>query len=224
MFQPTDSVNEEEALQTIRILVKTIYETDEQTGDDEDIQGLARDVCDECISILKEPEKSQAKPAAKILCTFMSTTRESFFVLVKSHTYRRHTASIAKFTISQVVPHLVGLFLNPDEVGNRGPILTLLSDFISAARDSLSKMPPEPETEGGMQVELTAPPLVPYKDEVLGVLAVGLKSAPSRRPALAGLQGMVATENLLTNEELAYIVHNVNEILNADSDEIDDAR
>lgn len=75
-----------------------------------------------------------------------------------------------------------------------------------------------------MQVELTAPPLISYKDEVLGVLAVGLKSMSSRRPAIAGLQGMVSTENLLTNEELAFIVHNVNEILNADSDEIDDAR
>ncbi len=75
-----------------------------------------------------------------------------------------------------------------------------------------------------MLVELTTPPLMPYKDEILGVLAVGLKSMSSRRPALAGLQGMVTTENLWTDEELTFIVHNVNEILNADSDEIDDAR
>ena len=101
----------------------------------------------------------------------------------------------------------------------------VLSEFISAARDSSPKMLRQTNlTEGGMEVELTAPPLFSSKDEVLGVLAVGLKSVSSRRPALAGLQGMVTTENLLTNEELAYIVHNVNGILNADSDEIDDAR
>ncbi len=61
--------------------MKTIYETDERASEDKDIQGLARDVCEECIDILKEPEKSQAKPAAKILCTFMSTTREPSFSL-----------------------------------------------------------------------------------------------------------------------------------------------
>jgi DNA repair/transcription protein MET18/MMS19 len=75
IFQPTDSVNEEEALRTTQVLVKTIHETDGQNEDDADINGLAHDICEECINILKEPEKSQAKPAAKILCAFMSTTR-----------------------------------------------------------------------------------------------------------------------------------------------------
>lgn len=78
IFQPTDSVNEAEALRTTQILVKTIHEKDQPAGDDTEIQGLARDVCEECITILKEPEKSQAKPAAKVLCAFMSTTRKPF--------------------------------------------------------------------------------------------------------------------------------------------------
>lgn len=76
IFQPTDSANEEEALRTTQILVETIYGTDELNVDDTDVQGLAREACEECIGILKEPEKSQARPAAKILCAFMSTTRE----------------------------------------------------------------------------------------------------------------------------------------------------
>jgi DNA repair/transcription protein MET18/MMS19 len=75
-----------------------------------------------------------------------------------------------------------------------------------------------------METETTGPALAPYKDEVLGVLTVGLKTASSRRPALAGLQGMATTENLLTDEELGFVVHNVNEILEADSDELDDVR
>jgi DNA repair/transcription protein MET18/MMS19 len=56
----------------MQALVVTIHEDDAQ---DEDLQGLARDACEECISILREPEKSQAKPAIKVLCAFMSTTR-----------------------------------------------------------------------------------------------------------------------------------------------------
>ena len=47
-------------------------------GDKEDeaeIVGLAKDACDERMEILREPEKSQAKHAIKVLCAFMSTTR-----------------------------------------------------------------------------------------------------------------------------------------------------
>ena len=72
IFQPTDSLTEEEALSTVRVLVVTIHSEDAQ---DEDVQGLARDACEECIGILREPEKSQAKPAIKVLCTFMASTR-----------------------------------------------------------------------------------------------------------------------------------------------------
>jgi len=73
IFQPTDPETEEEALKAIQIVIKTIY-ADEVT--DAEIVGLAKDACEECIQILKEPEKSQAKPAIKVLCAFMSTTRQ----------------------------------------------------------------------------------------------------------------------------------------------------
>jgi DNA repair/transcription protein MET18/MMS19 len=56
--------------------VKTIYaEEDASNTPSEEIQGLAKDASEECIQILKEPEKSQARAATKILCTFMTTTR-----------------------------------------------------------------------------------------------------------------------------------------------------
>jgi len=59
----------------LQALIKTIY------GDDgaeckEDTKGLAHDACEECINILREPEKSQARPATRILCSFMTTTCE----------------------------------------------------------------------------------------------------------------------------------------------------
>ena len=80
IFQPVDLETEQEALKTTQILVKTIY-TDEEAAveSNEDIQGLARDACSECINILKEPEKTQARAATKVLCAFMSTTRMSRF-------------------------------------------------------------------------------------------------------------------------------------------------
>lgn len=58
------------------MLIKTIYDDDkDKLLSNEEIQGLARDACEECLQILKEPEKSQAKPAIKVMCAFMSTTR-----------------------------------------------------------------------------------------------------------------------------------------------------
>lgn len=77
IFQPVDPVTEEAALRTTQVLIQTLYsnpEVDSQL-EEADIQGLAKEACEECIQILREPEKSQAKPAIKVLCAFMSTTR-----------------------------------------------------------------------------------------------------------------------------------------------------
>lgn len=124
-------------------------------------------------------------------------------------------ASVAQYTISQAVPHLVKLFLKPDELPNRPPISVLLAELVVAARDSISNS--EPDLKRDI-------PLIPFKDEVLGVFTVGLKTASSCQPALAGLNAMVTTPELLTDEELGFIVHNANDILQADLDDGDDAR
>ncbi|KII87506.1 hypothetical protein PLICRDRAFT_55462 [Plicaturopsis crispa FD-325 SS-3] len=198
IFQPTDPVTEEEALKATQTLIKTIY-GDGASADamDTDIQGLARDACQECIEILREPEKSQARPATKVLCAFMSTT-----------------PSVCRFTISQAVPHFVKLFLDPDEVSNRPAVLSLLSDLIVAARDSATVA--SSDSDAAEEVFI-----LPFKDAVLGVFTVGLKTQASRRSALAGLKGLVTTKHLLTDDELGFVVHNTNEALQADIDELE---
>ncbi|KAL1941257.1 hypothetical protein VTO73DRAFT_7469 [Trametes versicolor] len=196
IFQPTDSETEEKALKTTQVLIHTIYSANEAVGGDSaEIEGLAKDACDECIQILREPEKSQAQHAIKVLCAFMSTT-----------------PSVARFTLARAVPHLVKLFHNPDELPNRAPTLRLLADLIEAARKSTAEDPEVLPEEGNV-------PLSPYKDEVLGVLTVGLKTPASALPAIDGLKSMVRTGGLLTDEELGFVVHNVNDILQKDEDE-----
>ncbi|TFK39917.1 Dos2-interacting transcription regulator of RNA-Pol-II-domain-containing protein [Crucibulum laeve] len=191
IFQPTDAETEVEALKTTQVLVNTIYaEQENSLESDEDIQGLARDACEECIQILREPEKSQAKPATRILCAFITTT-----------------PSVSRYTLSQAVPHLVKLFLNPDEILSRPAILVLLSDFIVAARDSFTR---------GSVMDNSEPLLLPYKDEVLGVFLVGLKNSSSRIQALEGLSGLIGTPRLLSDEEVGFVVHNINEVMAED--------
>ncbi|SJL03979.1 uncharacterized protein ARMOST_07336 [Armillaria ostoyae] len=198
IFQPTDTITSDMALTCTQSLVKTIYSAESWTeGDAEtDIEGLAQDACEECIKILREPEKSQARPAIKVLCAFMSTT-----------------PSVARYTISKTAPHLVTLFVTLDDTASRLSDLLLLSDLIAAARDSVSNL---------QQSEVTEPPLLPYKDEVLGIVTTGLQTSSLRRPALACLLGMVSTKNLLTDEELGFVVHKANEVFQGDTNENDD--
>lgn len=66
--------------------------------------------------------------------------------------------------------------------------------------------------------------LSPYKDEVLGVFTVGLKAPSTRKHALEGLKGMVTTRGLLADDELGFVVHNVNEVLSDNGDEDEDVR
>lgn len=121
------------------------------------------------------------------------------------------TASVAKFTLSQAIPHLVQLFLNPDEIQNRAPTSRLLTDLVSAA-----------QTISITDADGSSTPLSLYKDEVLGVFTVGLKNTASCVHALSGLKGMTLTPHLLTDEELGFIVHNVNETLSKDENEEDE--
>ncbi|KAI0686671.1 ARM repeat-containing protein [Cytidiella melzeri] len=191
IFQPTDPETESLALNTTQVLVRTIYDThDSQTAQDEDVQGFAKDVSEECIKILREPEKNQAKHAIKVICVFVSST-----------------PSVAKYTLSQAVPHLVQLFLNPDEAQNRAATLGLLADLVGAVRES---------SVGGAITERGTPSLLPYKDEVLGVFTVGLKNAASCVYAISGLKGLALIPGLLTEEELGFVVHSVNEVLTND--------
>ncbi|KAJ7314418.1 ARM repeat-containing protein [Mycena albidolilacea] len=197
IFQPTDSATEEAALAAMQALVVTIHAEDD--AQDEDLQGLARDACEECIGILREPEKSQAKPAIKVLCAFMSTT-----------------PSVSRYTLAHAVPHLLKLFADPNEVPSRHPILLLLSDLIAAARDSANakSTPEEPMSDSTPE-----PPLAPFKDEVLGALISGVVTLAITRAALAGLTGLVSTPHLLSDAELGFVVLKVNDVLETCLDE-----
>lgn len=62
--------------------MKTIYPHGDADGLRDEMQGLAKDACEECLEVLREPEKSMAKPAMKVLCAFMSTTG-AFFVTIQ---------------------------------------------------------------------------------------------------------------------------------------------
>jgi DNA repair/transcription protein MET18/MMS19 len=120
-----------------------------------------------------------------------------------------YTASVSRYTLSHAVPHLTRLFVDPDELPNRGPVLSLLSSLIAAARDSTVK------ADNAEDVFL-----LPFKDEVLGVLITGLKAQSSLGPAIDGLSGMVTTPALLDDQEIGFVVQKVNDVISSQQEDL----
>lgn len=118
-------------------------------------------------------------------------------------------ASVSRYTLSHAVPHLTKLFVDPDEHPNRGPVLSLLSSLIVASRDSTVK------ADNAEDIFL-----LPYKDEVLGVLITGLKTQSSLRSAIEGLNGMVTTPALLDDEEIGFVVQKVNDVVSGQQEDL----
>ena len=120
--------------------------------------------------------------------------------------YQETAASVSRYVVAKAIPHLIGLFQNPDEIANRDSVVSHLADLSAALR----KSPLEVSGEGS---------LVSLKDETLGVFVVGLKAFSSRRSALRGLKSMVETEGLITDEELGFIVHSVDDVILDEEDD-----
>jgi len=75
IFQPVDAETEDSALLATQAMVKTIHvDHDVQIND---FKGFAKGVTQECLDILKQPEKSQARHAIKTICALFPTTRKS---------------------------------------------------------------------------------------------------------------------------------------------------
>lgn len=74
IFQPVDVETEDSALLAAQVLVKTIYGGQDVQIDN--VEGFAEGITRECLDILKQPEKSQARHAIKTICALLSTTRK----------------------------------------------------------------------------------------------------------------------------------------------------
>jgi DNA repair/transcription protein MET18/MMS19 len=87
----------------------------------------------------------------------------------------------------------------------------LLSDLINASRES------------SIQDKDAHSPsfLAPYKDELLGAAGSGLKSKAARLPALTVIKSLVSTKSLMTDEEICYIVHLLDEVFCMEGDHDD---
>lgn len=64
------------ALETTQTLIQVIYASVDDVSSDDPPEGLGKHIVEECLDVLKEPEKSKAKPAVKVLAALVKTTRQ----------------------------------------------------------------------------------------------------------------------------------------------------
>ncbi|KAG9009002.1 hypothetical protein FRB94_012639 [Tulasnella sp. JGI-2019a] len=192
ILQPIDAETENRALGTTQALIRTIYDGSPDAPED-----LVKDICKECVEILKEPEKNQAQHAVKILSALVMTT-----------------TTVRLFALKNAVSHLLRLSVQPDEAANRRQILQHLTGLVTATEVHFS-------TSGVSYADEKS--LEEFKDQLLGAFSSGLKSSETRVPALNGLQHMVQIPYLLSTDEVQYIVHQIDELLGPSPD-LEDTR
>jgi len=73
IFQPVDPDTENDALKAAQSLIRTLYPPADNP-EPLKLDGLAVDIVQQCKKILREPEKSQAMHAIKVLAALISTT------------------------------------------------------------------------------------------------------------------------------------------------------
>lgn len=123
-------------------------------------------------------------------------------------------ANICFYTLNRTIPFLIGQFNDPDEASHRDPILAALRDILHAIS----------ELEEGPCRQSATSFLEANKDTTLGALTAGLKAKVSRGSALSGLLQIASVRGVLSPEEMSFTVHNVNELLGAEEDELEDLR
>ena len=125
-----------------------------------------------------------------------------------------YTGSVSKFVLSRTIAHLTKLFRDPDELIHRPQILTLLCIIIGSIETNRTAL-----ENFGLQSQL-----LKFKDDVLGAFISGIKTANSCEAALEGIKKLSQMQDVLTDEEIVYVVHNINELLQSDGDDAEVAR
>ncbi|CAE7224793.1 unnamed protein product [Rhizoctonia solani] len=197
IFQPLDAETADKAVNALTTLLSVLgQDRGKSDSTEEGIDGLTEEVVTECLRVLREPEKSQAQHAIKIVNACLSTT-----------------PAICTYTLNRVVPFLIKQFQDPDEAAHRDPILAALRDVLHAARE----LKDDPCRAASVTF------LEANKDATLGALTSGLQAKVSRGSALSGLLQLSHMRGVLSVEEMTFTAHNINELLGS-KEELGDLR
>ena len=200
----SDSSIEAAALACLESFVRTLY----PNASDPPV-GLAQEIIKQSLELLKEPEKTQATSATKMLAALLRASRESRLIFF-SNSYS-YVASTGTFAYSQALPYLFRQFNSPSLPSQRAPILAAISSLILAAKTVYAS----PNTVRRQAEEKS---LSPYRESLVDVLREGLRTEDLKSAAIKGSVSIIELPDFISRTEVEDIVKAMDDILINDSD------
>ncbi|ORY74067.1 ARM repeat-containing protein [Leucosporidium creatinivorum] len=216
VFHATDDDTAELALTTFKSLFSTLYPDNspvavkEHGAEDEEmaapeavsgVEGVGVKVVANSLEELREPDKSNAKPATRILAALITSSNR-----------------VAHYVLSRALPQLIAFYKDPDEVSLRAPVLTSISTLLAALAPTTTETPSS-ATSSTLSHTDGASPLEPFRDDLLSTFTSGSRSPASRSAALDGLVNLVRVTGFLSPPEVSYCVSAINDVLGAPDSE-----
>ncbi|KAI4289605.1 MAG: hypothetical protein L6R35_001139 [Caloplaca aegaea] len=185
----------EEALLALQAVAARLSEGLTSTSQTTHVARYIRPITKECNEQLREPQHKQAKPVGQILSSLAASSIVALYLVVKA-----------------VVPPLMTLYQDTDNIANRRALLEVLVQLYNAAV-ALD------QTSGTSLSSIDiGHPLVSFKDRFLDLYSQALMGTPteevsSRVVALTGLLRLCQLRNYLQNSEIGMIVQYLDEIV-----------
>ncbi|KAL9022625.1 MAG: hypothetical protein Q9185_000203 [Variospora sp. 1 TL-2023] len=185
----------EEALLALQAVAARLSKGLTSTSQTTHLARYIRPITKECNEQLREPQHKQAKPVGQILSSLAASSIVALYLVVKA-----------------VVPPLMTLYQDTDNIANRRALLEVLVQLYNAAV-ALD------QTSGTSLSSIDiGHPLVSFKDRFLDLYSQALMSTPteevsSRVVALTGLLRLCQLRNYLQNSEIGMIVQYLDEIV-----------
>ncbi|KAM0750891.1 hypothetical protein T439DRAFT_325940 [Meredithblackwellia eburnea MCA 4105] len=218
VFHATSDEMQDLALDCFQSLMATLYpdspspspssnETNEMDVDtpptsvsnSKEIKGVAVKVVKNSLDELQEPDKSNAKPATRVLVALMGASNR-----------------LADYIISLTLPQLWTIYKNPDEVALRPSILLHLSTLLSSLSTPPARCPLSPPATYPTPTLTHADgksPLEPVRDDLLSLLTSATRDPSTRIAGLASLVALIKVPSFLTPAEVAFGVSAINDVL-----------
>jgi DNA repair/transcription protein MET18/MMS19 len=172
-------------------MLRTLYPDDSEGG--LVVDGIIVTIVNACLVDIKTPESNDGKAATKSLSAAASAS-----------------GPLAQYVSGRVVPPLMILATDSQEVSRRPAVLAALGSLLRAHRSAAPRSSPNA--------------LAPFKDELLSILASGTRSSATLPAAATALVELAQTPDLLDPAELDFALEAASVlVLNDDEGQVDDA-
>lgn len=189
------------ALAALQALLRTVYADVESQEDikQDKASKLAQKLCDTCLLELKEPDKSNATPATKILAAAVSASGWSADAGLGKLVLMRDTGSLASYTVPRAFAQILNGFRGTESIHQHAALFKVTAQLLKNLRSC--------------PVERPAEPLVHFREELLSMCTSNLGVQNTRSNALEALVQLCHLPGCLDGDELVFALQSLTNLL-----------